>query len=335
MLKVAFLYAEEFADHDTGQQHPETAERARWIASAVRRGPLGAHVGFIEPRAVPSRWIDRVHTADYRRFIEEAALKGLRSVDFGETLVSPESFEVARLAAGAALGAVEAACSGRWLAAFACCRPPGHHARTEQAMGFCLFNNVAIAAVYAREALGRERVCIIDWDVHHGNGTQESFYASPGELFISIHQHPLYPHTGWREERGSGAGAGFNLNLPVPAGATGEDYRRLWDEQVVPAVEAFQPNLLLISCGFDAHRLDPLSAVDLEEADYYDLTRRAWNLARSFPDCPVVSVLEGGYHPDALVRSALFHLCGLAEGDAEGTLLPSFRRAFLAERAGG
>ncbi len=314
MGTVAVIYDERFLEHDTGEQHPETRRRAQWVAEAIRRSPLAKHVTFRKPYPAKASLIERAHSSDYRQYIEEACLKGQRSVDFGETLVSQDSYTTALLSAGAAISAVEAVCNDGYKAAFSCARPPGHHARTEQAMGFCLFNSVAIAAIHAQTALSRERICIIDFDVHHGNGTQECFYATPSVLFISIHQHLLYPQSGWASETGSGQGKGYTLNIPLPPEAGADDYRHAFAEQIEPALRQFSPDLILLSAGFDGHRLDPLSNTRLGEEDFYELTRRIIDLAAKLdPRPPVASILEGGYHPEALIRSALFHLCALAE----------------------
>ncbi len=322
MKPLAVVYDDAFASHDTGDRHPETAMRARWVADALRDSALAAFTDFLQPELVETRWIERIHTREYRCFIEEACLKGQRAVDFGETLVCEDSYRVARLAAGSAVRAVHAVCRDGYGAAFSCARPPGHHARAEQAMGFCLFNNIAIAAAYAQEAMKRERVCIIDFDVHHGNGTQESFYATPAVLFVSLHQHLLYPHTGWDSETGSGAGKGTNLNIPLPAGSDLARYEAAFEQLVEPAVRRFCPDILLLSAGFDAHHRDPLSDMQLSEKDYYTLTRRIMRLARHVGDCPVASVLEGGYDPAGLAQSALHHLRALAGGSLLPRLIP-------------
>lgn len=322
MKPLAVVYDEAFASHDTGDRHPETALRARWVAEALRGSDLIEVTDVLQPELIATRWVERIHTREYRSFIEEACLKGLRAVDFGETLVCEDSYRVARLAAGAAVRAVHAVCRDGYGAAFSCARPPGHHARAEQAMGFCLFNHVAIAAVYAQEAMKRERVCIIDFDVHHGNGTQESFYATPAVLFVSLHQHLLYPQTGWDSETGSGGGKGTNLNIPLPAGSDLSRYETAFETLVEPAVRRFQPDIILLSAGFDAHHRDPLSDMQLSAEDYHALTRRIMCLARDFGDCPVASVMEGGYDRSGLERSALQHLRALAEGGAKGTPPP-------------
>jgi len=269
--------------------------------------------GWLEPQAAAVRWIERVHSAEYRQYVEEACLSGRRCVDFGETLVCEDSYEVALLSAGAALRAVDAVLVDGYTAAFSCARPPGHHARAESAMGFCLFNNVAIAACYAQEAHGVDRVCIVDWDVHHGNGTQEAFFNTPGVLFFSIHQSPLYPHTGEPYEQGSGAGAGLTLNVPMPPGSLGIDYREAFEDVLFPALESFRPGLILLSAGFDAHAADPLAQVELETADFAMLTRMLMDAARRYSNGRLVSVLEGGYHPQAMPDSVLAHLCALLE----------------------
>lgn len=312
--RVGVAYHAETADHDPGQHHPERVERARLVAEGLRAAPVAPRLDWITPEPAAQRWLETVHSADYIRFVEEACLSERTVLDFGDTRVSAESFRAATLGTGGALALVDGVLEGRFAHGFACHRPPGHHARTEAAMGFCLFNHVAIAARYAQRRHGLGRVAIIDWDVHHGNGTQETFYADPTVWFGSLHQWPHYPGTGALWETGSGPGVGSTLNVPLTAGTHGAAYRRLWTEQMEPPLRIFRPELILISAGFDAHRDDPLAAICLEDEDYAWLTRRVTALARETGAHGVVSLLEGGYNLPALVRSAIAHVTALAEG---------------------
>jgi acetoin utilization deacetylase AcuC-like enzyme len=310
-MSVAIVYHPDYGLHDTGDSHPEQADRARWIADGLRTAPFSDNLQWMRPEEARVSWIERVHSPEYRQYVEEACLRGQRVADFGDTLICEDSYRVARLAAGGALRAVDAVMRDGYTRAFSCGRPPGHHARYEQAMGFCLFNNVAIAAAYAEEQYQLERVCIIDWDVHHGNGTQETFYCSPRVLFCSIHQLPLYPHTGETWDCGTDAGHGLTLNVPVEPGAGVESFRNALAHDIAPLVADFRPQLFFISAGFDAHALDGISEIRLASEDYHELTAIICRWADQHAGGRVVSVLEGGYHPQALVESARYHVAAL------------------------
>jgi acetoin utilization deacetylase AcuC-like enzyme len=226
-------------------------------------------------------------------------------LDEGDTFAVWASFEAAARAAGAAVQAVDAVAGGEVNAAFCAVRPPGHHAERDRPMGFCLFNSVAVAARYAQQVRGIERVAIVDWDVHHGNGTQHIFEDDPVVFYCSVHQYPVYPGTGSRSERGIGRGEGATLNIPLPAGTGEPEYLRVFTEEIVPALEAFRPGLLLISAGFDAHKDDPLGGMRLEDASFSRFTELLQ------PVAPIVSLLEGGYNLSALARSTERHLLAL------------------------
>lgn len=313
-MKPAFIFHPAFEGHETGPGHPESASRVRRVNEAVRGGPLEARLAFYRPEAATAAHVEAVHSVSYHRFIEEACLSGGMMVDSGETLVGADSYEAALLSAGAAIKAVDLVLSGEAPSAFSCARPPGHHATREKAMGFCLFNNVAIAARHAQQAHGLERVLIVDWDVHHGNGTQDIFYEDPSVLFFSIHQSPLYPGSGRAGEEGRGAGKGFTINCPIPPGSGMDSYRTAWDELLLPAARRFRPDLLIVSAGFDAHKDDPLADIELVDDDFAELTRRAMDLADELCGGRLVSVMEGGYNVDALCRCVQGHLETLCEG---------------------
>jgi acetoin utilization deacetylase AcuC-like enzyme len=242
-----------------------------------------------------------VHTREHIDGVKRACQAGGGVLDAGDTHVSPESYEVARLAAGSVLSCIDEVLSGSVRSAFSAVRPPGHHAERDGPMGFCLFNNAAVGARYARKH-GVERVAILDWDVHHGNGTQHIFEEDPSVLYVSLHQSPLYPGTGAATERGRGAGEGATLNIPLPAGTGEERYFAELSGKVVPALREFAPGLLIISAGFDAHRDDPLADMRLTEESFGAFTRLVNGLA------PMVSVLEGGYNLAALAASVEHHL---------------------------
>ena len=266
--------------------------------SGIGQAGLADAIVEVEPQPAAVGDVERVHDAGYVRRLEAFCLEGGGHLD-ADTGVCTESWEAALLAAGAGLEAVRRLEAGEAAAAFCAVRPPGHHALRTSAMGFCLFNNVAVTA--AALADRGERVAIVDYDAHHGNGTQDTFYEDPRVLFVSLHQWPFYPGSGRLAETGSGAGAGTTVNVPFPAGTSGEAYRAAFDEVVIPVIEGFKPTWLLISAGFDAHRADPLCELGLTAGDYADLTAR---LAALVPAGRRIAFLEGGYDLDALSWSA-------------------------------
>ncbi len=285
-----------FHEHDTGAGHPEQSARLHAVTAGLEhadalRDPL-ARIGL---RTASRAELERVHTPGYLDELERRCRAGGGHLD-GDTVASQGSWDAATLAAGAGIAAVEALQAGLGDAAFLAVRPPGHHAVPANAMGFCLLNNVAVTAA-ALVAAG-QRVLVLDWDAHHGNGTQDIFYASSEVLYVSLHEWPLYPGTGRATEIGTGAGTGTTVNVPLPAGATGDVYLEALDTLVVPVVERFAPDWVLVSAGYDAHRADPLTGLDLSSGDFADLTARAAKLAPA--PGRVVVFLEGGYDLDAL-----------------------------------
>jgi acetoin utilization deacetylase AcuC-like enzyme len=235
-------------------------------------------------------------------YVRETCESGGGLLDEGDTYAVRESFEAATLAAGSVLAAIDAVLEGSVDSAFCGIRPPGHHAERDRPMGFCLFNNVAIGARYAQTVHGIRNIAVLDWDVHHGNGTQHIFENDRSVLYISLHRYPFYPGTGARDERGSGNGEGYTVNIPLPAGSGEHEYLAAFEETVLPALLSFKPDLLILSAGFDAHRSDPLGGMALTEESFATMTNQILNIA------PIVSVLEGGYHLDALARSAEAHV---------------------------
>jgi acetoin utilization deacetylase AcuC-like enzyme len=258
-------------------------------------------------------WITRVHTPEYHDFVKTACETGRHLLDEGDTVVCPRSYDSAIAAVNAGLTAAEAVMSGLADNAFCAMRPPGHHALPERAMGFCLFANVSILAKYLQQKFGLGRIAIIDWDVHHGNGTQALFYDDPSVLFISLHQHPLWPGTGMANEDGTGPGEGMTLNIPISPGTPERNYLSLFDAQVVPKVTAFKPDFVLVSAGFDAHRDDPLGGLMLTEEGFATLTRRLKEVAANACDGRLISCLEGGYNLPALQLSVAAHVKVLME----------------------
>ena len=292
-------------DHDPGPDHPERPVRLGAVLSGVAAAGVDDElVEFAAPAATRAA-LARVHDLGYLYRLEEASFVG-DALD-PDTIVGPGSYEAALRAAGAGLEAIERLDRGEGSSAFLAVRPPGHHARPAAAMGFCLCNNLAVAAA-ALVARG-ERVLVLDWDAHHGNGTQEMFYAEPEVLFVSFHQYPAYPGTGAVTETGAGPGLGTTINVPFPPGTPGDAYRLAFDEVVVPAAEQFSPSWLLVSAGFDAHRADPITDLGLTAGDFADLTRRAMLLA---PPGRRILFLEGGYDLDALAASAGATVAALA-----------------------
>jgi acetoin utilization deacetylase AcuC-like enzyme len=257
----------------------------------------------VQSPAVAMDSLTAVHPAPYVASIERASAFGGAQLD-PDTVVSPGSYEAALHAAGGAVALVDMLLDGDARSGFSAHRPPGHHAVAARAMGFCLFNNIAVAARHAVSARGLERVMILDWDVHHGNGTNDIFHSDPSVLFVSIHEYPMYPGTGASSDVGAGPGAGFTVNLPVPAGSDDAVYRSLVDHVAVPLMLQFQPQLVLISAGFDAHRSDPLASCRVTDAGFASMTASVVEAAASV-GAPVGAVLEGGYALDALARSVV------------------------------
>ena len=255
----------------------------------------------------------RVHDHDYHDLVYrdvEGFADCLRS---GDTAICEESYEVALEASGALLNAVDAVMAGEVSAAFCAVRPPGHHASANRGMGFCIFNHVAIAARHLQQVHGLKRIAIIDWDVHHGNGTEAIFLEDPSVLYISLHERDLYPFTAVESQHGEGAGEGANLNIPLPDASDGDTALRAWDEKVAPAVNAFKPDFILISAGFDSRIGDPIGGLRWSDETFAEMTRRSVALAEKWCNGRIVSVLEGGYNPAGLAEAAMAHVRALAE----------------------
>ncbi len=310
MSGALYLHHPSSLEHDTGG-HPERAERIIAIERELEsRGWLGYERE--EAPAVQRAVLKAVHPPEYIDAIARVSAQGGGQLDL-DTVASSGSFEAALHAAGGAVRAVDALLDGTRGPAFCALRPPGHHAEPAQAMGFCLFNNVAVAARHALDGHGLERVLVLDWDVHHGNGTNDIFYASNQVLYVSIHQSPLYPGTGALTDSGTGAGEGYTINLPVPAGSGHEEWLSLVQHVVVPAGRAYAPQLVLISAGFDAHRDDPLASCRLTDETYEAMAATMRAFAEEL-GVPVVIVLEGGYDLGALARSVAATMAASAGG---------------------
>jgi len=306
-----------FLAHDPGAGHPESPRRLAAILADLERSPVADAV-VEPPRPATDAEIDAVHSPEYRRAL--ASLAGVAARLDPDTAMSEGSWDAARLAAGAAVGAVEAVWGGRVDNAFALVRPPGHHAEQAAAMGFCLLNNAAIAAEAARR-LGAARVLVLDWDVHHGNGTQDIFAARADVLYMSVHQYPFYPGTGAAREIGTGAGRGFTVNCPLPGGQDDADYGVVFHDLFLPAARLFAPELVIVSAGFDAHVRDPLANMRVTERGFAAMCSGVSDLAESTCGGKIVLLLEGGYDLSALsgsVRACLEVLGGRRESFASG-----------------
>src|SRR5215213_5743870 len=319
--RTALFRSLAFREHDTGD-HPENAGRLLAIDAELERLNLLAGRPEIPFKAAPDDILALVHDPRYIAGLREFSAQGGGWLD-ADTPVGARSVDVAALAAGAGVAAVDAALDGRAKRGFVLARPPGHHATPSRGMGFCLFNSIAVAAAHA---LGRglDRVLIVDWDVHHGNGTQDAFYETDAVLFCSVHQWPLYPGTGAASERGAGRGAGYTVNVPLAPGANDDAYTEVFDQLILPAANAFQPQIVLISAGFDAHANDPLAGMLVTERGFANLARRVVEIAADHADGRVVAFLEGGYAPPALAASVV---ATLAELDGDDASLPAALRS--------
>jgi acetoin utilization deacetylase AcuC-like enzyme len=332
---VAFVSSPRCVEHETGRFHPERPDRIRAIHRAVREAglidsadpfpdfklDLGAMAAGpfkaleVEPTPAEEKWLGLVHPPELVERARRVAEAGGGVLDQGDTPIGAKSFEIALLSLGGVLSACDLVMSGRVRRAFAAGRPPGHHAEPDKSMGFCMFSNIAIGARYLQQKYGVGRIAIVDFDVHHGNGTQAVFENDASVFFVSMHEDPrvCYPGSGYEWEAGVGAGRGFTMNVPFPSGAEDGDYLEAMRSRVRPAVEAFKPEVLMISAGFDAHLDDPLAHVNLSEAAFYEMTRELVAVAEKHCGGRVISVLEGGYHLRALGRSVVRHLIALGE----------------------
>jgi acetoin utilization deacetylase AcuC-like enzyme len=317
-------------EHETGP-HPENAERIRAIERELEGAGWAGLERLESPRAERA-WLERVHASDHLDRLERFCAAGGGAID-ADTLVVEASWDAALRGAGAAAEAAERLLAGEDAFAFCAHRPPGHHAESNRAMGFCLFNNAAVGAAHAIGSCGVERVLILDWDVHHGNGTAEIFDASDSVLYASIHQSPLYPGTGSAGEIGTGAGEGYTVNLPVPPGSGGEDFAALVQHVVAPIGRELRPGLLIVSAGYDAHADDPLANLELSTADYGQLSAAMRDLGREL-GAPVLVCLEGGYDTRALAASVLATVEALG-GEEPAAEVPVDRAAPAIDRLAG
>lgn len=308
-MKTALIHHPIYKEHDTGFGHPETALRYEVIINAIKADDeLSERLLEIKPDPVTKGLIQAAHTPQHFKRVEQAFEEGWGQLDM-DTVISPKSYDAALFAAGGAVAGVDAVMQGEARNAFAAVRPPGHHATAERTMGFCIFNNVAIAARYAQNKYKEiERVAIIDWDVHHGNGTQGIFYDDPSVFFFSMHQYPWYPGTGSRGETGHGRGLGTTLNVPVKANTLASEQRRSFESAIEEISTKIQPDLIFVSAGFDAHLDDPLGQLRLEDRDFVSMTATVKQWADDVCEGRIVSCLEGGYNLETLGETVVQHL---------------------------
>jgi acetoin utilization deacetylase AcuC-like enzyme len=324
LAAVGLVYDPLYLEHDTGH-HPENAIRLQAVTSHLEESGLLARLRSVPARDATVDEIVFIHERDYVESVRLAAGRGGVWLD-ADTFVSPRSYDAALRAAGGCLAAVDAVQAGEVESAFCLVRPPGHHAMPSRAMGFCLFNNIAIAVEHARRHHGLRRVAVVDFDVHHGNGTQAAFYADPDVLYFSAHEYPLYPGTGHWREMGQGAGLGTTVNVPLPAGTGDAVLARIWKGLLTPLLRRFEPELMLASAGYDGHFADPLAGLALSCAGYAEQVAGLRDLARELCGGRLVLMLEGGYDFTALAWSIRNSLEALL--DEERTADPLGRRDY-------
>lgn len=297
--------------HDPEPGHPEQPARFDAVLNRLNEVGLLPELVPVECREASADELSLLHTRDYLTLVEREIALGFGQLSTGDTPVGPGSLDAARVAAGCCLSAVDALFQGRVRNAFCLVRPPGHHASVARGMGFCIFNNVALAARYAQRKYGAGKVLIADWDVHHGNGTQDVFYGDGSVLFFSTHQSPWYPGTGAASEKGEGAGYGTTINCPFPAGAGRREIAGAFENVLVPAAQEFRPDLILLSVGFDSRRGDPLGQFNLTDGDFAYLTTLMTSLAADLCGGRLISILEGGYSLSGLASAAEAHVHAL------------------------
>ncbi|MBU1006149.1 MAG: histone deacetylase [Candidatus Omnitrophica bacterium] len=306
-MTTSLIYHPAYLCHDTGPHHPERPSRLKAIFRKLNKTGLMDKLMVVEPDVAMESDIAMVHSPGYINSVKDTCIAGGGKLD-ADTVASKDSYIAALFAAGGVMKAIDLVCGGNADNAFCAVRPPGHHAGHCRAMGFCLFNNVAIGARYVQKKYNIKRVLIIDWDAHHGNGTEEIFYEDPSVFYVSLHQYPHYPGTGSSEYRGKEKGKGYNLNIPMSAGSGDSEYMKVFRDMVIPMAKDFKPEFILISAGFDGHENDPLSSTNLTEKGYGKMTELVKDIAVAYAKGRVVSVLEGGYNLLSLADSVNTHI---------------------------
>ncbi|MCD6365864.1 MAG: histone deacetylase [Planctomycetes bacterium] len=307
-MKTALVYDDVYLSHKTPPGYPERPERLQAIMKRLKAKKLLGRLDLLKAAAAPLRWIETVHSPEYVERVRRACGDGKKFLDSRDVPISADSYKAAVAAAGGVLGAVDAVMARKVSNAFCAVRPPGHHALRNKAMGFCIFNNVAIAARYIRQKYKLARVLIVDWDVHHGNSTEAAFYDDGGVMYFSVHRDQFYPGTGREADKGAGKGAGLNINVPLPAGAGDEAFLKAFKDKLIPPAVKFRPDFILISAGFDAHASDPLGGMKVSAAGFAQMTRLVKQLADKCCSGRIVSVLEGGYDLEGLSDCVEAHL---------------------------
>lgn len=306
MNKTGYISDPFYLKHKN-EPHPENPGRLNAIQKNIESSKYYNNLTLIQPRKATVEDIAKVHGTGYIRSVEDSCRNGVRNLD-ADTVISADSYQAALLSAGAGLEALDKILEGTVGNAFCAVRPPGHHAEQNKAMGFCLFNNVGVIARYAQDVKNIQKIFIFDWDVHHGNGTQHSFYKDSSIYYSSIHQYPFYPGTGGVDETGTGDGLGSNLNLPMRAYSCDTDYINIIEHKLIPVIQKFNPDLIIISAGFDAHENDPLAQINLSTDCYGKMTQKLMEIANDVCNGRILSMLEGGYDYSALADSVQLHV---------------------------
>lgn len=310
-MSTGFLFDERYLNHNPGIGHPECPERLSVSIKYLKTLPLFNKLKQLSPQKADIEWIRTIHSKEYIERVKEYCRQEIPFLDTQDVGISKESFEIALLAAGGALKLADEVMLGSIKNGFALLRPPGHHAENSVAMGFCLFNNIAILAKYLQKKYSIDKVLILDFDVHHGNGTQHAFYEDPSVLYVSTHQYPFYPGTGAYHETGEGKGKNTTLNCPMPRGANDDDYKFAFNNKIIPKIKEFKPDIVLISAGFDAHKEDPLANINLSIECFGWMTEKIKELAEEYAKGKIISLLEGGYNLKVLPLCIEKHISSL------------------------
>ena len=317
MLKTGFVFHQDYLKHLTGEGHPESPGRLKSLIDYLERKKLLQKLEMIRPQNPSVEWVKKIHSEEYIELMESCCRNRLVMLD-ADTVVCPDSYKVALLAVGGVLSAVDEVAEKKVKNAFCAIRPPGHHAENKRAMGFCVFNNVAIGARYVQEKHKFKKILIVDWDAHHGNGTQKIFYEDPSVFYFSIHEYPFYPGTGAERDKGEKEGEGFTFNIPMCVGSGDSEYIEVFENIFYPVAVKFAPDFIFISAGFDGHQDDPLTNLNLTADGFKRITEVVCDLADECCEGRLVSVLEGGYSLRALSESVSTHLSVLMKYKLKG-----------------